>query len=397
MTGRLEAAGSAAAPPSAGRRERIRRVREQMAHVGVDALLLSHGADLPWLTGYRAMPLERLTMFVLRTDADPVLLVPALEAPRVADSHGLFEVRAWNETEDPVELVARLLPSGARAASSAAGRGEHATYAVSDRAWAQTLIALQGRLPTARWMPASTVTSPLRAVKDAEEIAVLRAAAAAADSVARALQAGEVEVVGRTEEAVSAEIAARLVAAGHRRVNFSIVGSGPNGASPHHDASGRLIGPGDTVVCDFGGEFPSPDGVAYCSDITRTVSVGDPSPEVDDCYAVLEAAQAAAVAAVAPGVTAEHVDAVARQMIADAGFGDFFIHRTGHGIGIEEHEDPYIVAGNGTPLVPGHAFSIEPGIYFPGRFGMRLEDIVVVCEDGVDPLNRVDHSLAVVA
>jgi Xaa-Pro aminopeptidase len=350
----------------------------------VDALLLSHGADLPWLTGYRAMPLERLTVLVLPRDGEAVLLVPALEAPRVPEAPSLFTVRPWSESEDPVALAAALLP---------ATRG--ATYGVSDRAWAQSLLALQAALPGTTWGAASTVTSPLRAVKDADEIAALQAAARAADRVAALLQAGEIPLAGRTELQVSEEIAAGLLAAGHRRVNFAIVGSGPNGASPHHDAGGRVIGAGDTVVCDFGGEYALGDDVGYCSDVTRTVAVGDPGVEVRDCYAVLLAAQQAAVAAVRPGVTAEEVDAVARTTIADAGLGQYFIHRTGHGIGIEEHEDPYLVAGNETPLVEGHAFSIEPGIYLPGRFGMRLEDIVVVSGDGAVALNTVDHGLAV--
>jgi len=366
------------------RRERLRRVRTRMDELGVDALLLSHGADLPWLTGYRAMPLERLTLLVLPRDGDAVLLVPALEAPRVPDTGGLISLRPWAETEDPVALAAAML-----------GPGRAGTYGISDRAWAQSLLALQAALPAAHFAAASTVTSPLRAVKDHSEIAALRAAAHAADSVAAVLQEGEIPLAGRREIQVSEAIGAGLLAAGHRRVNFAIVGSGPNGASPHHEAGDRVIGPGDTVVCDFGGEYALHEDVGYCSDITRTVAVGEPGAEVRDCYAVLLAAQQAAVAAVAPGVTAEHVDAVARATIAEAGLGRYFIHRTGHGIGIEEHEDPYLVSGNDTTLAVGHAFSIEPGIYLPGRFGMRLEDIVVVGEDGAIPLNTVDHSLVV--
>jgi Xaa-Pro aminopeptidase len=224
----------------------------------------------------------------------------------------------------------------------------------------------------------------------------LRAAAQAADSVAVVLQSGEIPLAGRSEAQVSDALSMGLLAEGHRRVNFAIVGSGPNGASPHHEPGERVIEPGDTVVCDFGGEYVLDDDVGYCSDITRTVAVGEPGAQVRDTYAVLLAAQQAAVDAVRPGVTAEHVDAVARAVITEAGLGEYFIHRTGHGIGIEEHEDPYVVAGNDTALVVGHAFSIEPGIYFPGRFGMRLEDIVVVGEDGAVPLNTVDHSLVVI-
>ena len=362
---------------------RLARVRQAMDDAGVDALLLSQGADLPWLTGYRAMPLERLTVLVLPHDDEAVLLVPALEAPRVAPEPGVFRLRPWAETEDPVALACDLL-------------GEPRALGISARAWATTVLDFQRRLPGAAWMDASVVTAPLRAVKDEVEIAALRAAGAAADRVAIALQGGEVALVGRTEAEVSAEIAERLRAEGHRKVNFSIVGSGPNGASPHHEAGGRRIERLDVVVCDFGGELVLEGEVGYCSDITRTVVTGPPNAEVAEAYAVLREAQSQAVAAVAPGVAAEEIDAVARGVIEAAGLGGCFIHRTGHGIGIEEHEDPYLVAGNRTALLPGHAFSVEPGIYFAGRFGMRLEDIVVVGVEGPEALNAADHALVVV-
>ena len=365
---------------------RVARVRDRMGTLGVDALLLSHGADLPWLTGYRAMPLERLTLLVLPLTGDPVLVVPGLEAPRVPEGDGLFELRPWSDAEDPVDLVVDLL-----------GRGPADRLAVSDRAWATTLLALQRRLPGAYWVEASRVTSPIRAVKDAAELAALRAAGAAADRVAGVLQAGGIPLVGRTEAEVSAEIGARLIAEGHRAVNFAIVGSGPNAASPHHEPGARVIGRDETVVCDFGGALSLDDGPGYCSDITRTVVTGAPSDEVARCYDVLLEAQQSAVAAACAGVTAASVDRAARTVIEAAGYGDLFVHRTGHGIGIEEHEDPYLVVGNEELLVPGHAFSVEPGIYQPGRFGMRLEDIVVVGEDGrPEPLNTADHGLVVV-
>jgi len=379
-------AGASAATTAAAGPDRITRVRERMALLGVDVLLLSHGADLPWLTGYRAMPLERLTLLVLPVQGDPVLVVPGLEAPRVPDTDGRFGLRPWSDAEDPIDLVVDLL-----------GRGPAGRLAVSDRAWATTVLALQRRLPAAEWLEASQVTSPIRAVKDDEELAALRAAGAAADRVAAVLQSGGIPMVGRTEAEVSARLGALLVAEGHRVVNFAIVGSGPNAASPHHEPGGRVIGRDETVVCDFGGTLSLDDGPGYCSDITRTVVTGPPSDEVAACYAVLRQAQGAAVAAARAGVTAASVDRVARDVIAGAGYGDLFVHRTGHGIGIEEHEDPYLVVGNEEVLVPGHAFSVEPGIYVPGRFGMRLEDIVVIGADGApDPLNVADHGLVVV-
>lgn len=363
--------------------DRAARVRAALAAHDVDVLLLSVGADLPWLTGYEAMPLERLTMLVMPRSGDATLVVPRLEAPRVMPRPELFDVRAWDETEDPLAIVAE------RCGAS----GPLRRAAVGDRTWARFVLGLQERCPGVAFVVAGEILGPLRAVKEPEEIEALQRAAAAADRVAAQLQGGGVPLVGRTEAAVSADLAARLLAEGHDRVNFAIVASGPNGASPHHDPGPRVIRPGDVVLCDFGGTM---DG--YCSDITRCVVAGgtEPEPLVHEAYSVLRAAQAAGVEAAAVGVTCEAVDAAARRVITDAGFGDAFVHRTGHGIGVEEHEDPYLVAGNAAPLVAGNAFSVEPGIYLTGRFGLRLEDIVVATEAGPRRLNRADHDLVIV-
>jgi Xaa-Pro aminopeptidase len=350
-----------------------------MGAEGVDALLLSLGADLPWLTGYEAMPLERLTMLVLPVDGEATLVVPGLEAPRVEERPDVFAIRPWGETEDPVGIVAGLVGLGQK------------RLGISDRCWATFLLGLQQQLPDATWRRSSDITSPLRAVKDADEVDKLRAAAQAADRVAAALLAGDIPLIGRTEAEVSAELGRRLRAEGHDRVNFAIVGSGPNAASPHHEPGSRVIGAGEAVVCDFGGTM-----AGYCSDITRTVFTGEPPVEFRELYDVLEAAQARSVAAAVVGTPCEAVDAAARTPIAEAGFGEHFIHRTGHGIGLEEHEDPYLVAGNTTPLEAGHAFSVEPGIYLSGRFGARIEDIVVATDAGPEALNTADHSLHLV-
>jgi Xaa-Pro aminopeptidase len=355
---------------------RQQRARERMAATGTDVLLLSVGADLPYLTGYEAMPLERLTMLVLPRDGAAVLVVPELEAPRVDARPDAFELRPWSETEDPVAIVAGLT-------------GRASRIAVGDQTWARFVLRLQAELPDARWHTASDVTGPLRVVKDAAEIEALRRAAHAVDAVGAEMRART--FAGRTELDVHRELADRILEHGHQRVNFAIVGSGPNGASPHHEASSRMIADGDVVVCDFGGTM---DG--YCSDITRMYVVGEPSAEVRDVYDLLVDAQEQAVRAATVGATCEEVDATARRVIAAGGYGDRFIHRTGHGIGLEAHEDPYLVSGNRAPLAPGHAFSIEPGIYFPGRFGMRLEDIVVAAPDGPDRLNEAPRDLAVV-
>ena len=354
-----------------------------MVDRGVDVLLLSVGPDLPWLIGYEAMPLERLTMLVVPRDDPPTLVIPRLELPRVttAEAAGVV-LRAWDETEDPVDIVVERV-------------GAARVLGVGDHTWARFVVELLRRLPGRTLRSASEVTAPLRARKDAAEIAALTEAAAAADRVAAALQGGEIPLVGRTEAEVSAELSRRLLAEGHSRVNFAIVAAGAHAASPHHEPGGRVITPGEVVLCDFGGRWPTDQGAAYCSDITRCVHIGDPPAELVETYAVLREAQETAVEAAVAGTTGAEVDAVARGRIAAAGLGEHFVHRTGHGIGVEEHEEPYIVATNHEPLEVGHAFSVEPGIYLPGRWGLRLEDIVVVTDEGPRRLNRADHELVV--
>jgi Xaa-Pro aminopeptidase len=357
-----------------------------MAGQNVEAVVLSLGADLPWLTGYEAMPLERITALILPADEKATMVVPALEAPRVAEDDRLFVLRPWRDSEDPFALIAGLL-------------GARRSLAVSDRAWAVHLLALQSELPGASFRPAGELTAPLRSVKDEVEAAALAAAGAAADRVAEALLSGDIALVGRSEAEVSREIGERLLGEGHRRVNFAIVGSGPNSASPHHEAGERVIGPGEAVVCDFGGTLALGDDPAgYCSDTTRTVLTagGDLPPEFEEIYSLVEEAQRTAAAAALAGHSCESVDAAARDIITRGGYGDDFLHRTGHGIGLEEHEEPYLVEGNSTALVPGNAFSVEPGIYLRGRFGVRIEDILMATEDGPLPLNKADHSLHVV-
>jgi Xaa-Pro aminopeptidase len=349
-----------------------------MDELNVDMLLLSVGPDLPYLTGYEAMPLERLTMLVLPREGDASLVVPALEAPRVTPIPELFAIVPWQETDDPIALVARLV-----------GNGGHA--AIGDHTWARFVLDLQRALPNTRFSRASEVTSPIRMAKDVAEIEALARAAAAVDSIAHDMRA--VQFGGRSELDVHRELVERMLAAGHERANFAIVAAGEHAASPHHEPSARrIINDGDIVLCDFGGTM---DG--YCSDITRMFHVGDPPAEVRDVYAVLTAAQEAGVQAARVGTPCEDVDRAARDVIADAGFGEQFVHRVGHGIGTEAHEDPYMVRGNTLALAPGYAFSVEPGIYLPGRFGMRLEDIVVATDEGPARLNNAARDIAVVA
>lgn len=364
--------------------ERLARVQQAMATRGVDAVLLSVGPDLPWLTGYAAMPLERLTMLVVPVDATPSLVIPAFEVPRVIEQPGVFTVDGWQENDDPVARVTAAL-GGAR------------RLAIGDHTWSRFTIALQDALPGREWTTSGEVVGPLRAVKDEAEIAALQRAAAGVDRIASALQSGDIPLVGRTEAEVSAELSQRIKAEGHARVNFALVASGPNASSPHHEAGDRVIQPGEAVLCDFGGVTAEPEGQpGYCSDITRMVHIGEPPTEYAEAYAVLQEAQARAVTAAVPGAPAQDVDRVARAHLASADLDQWFLHRLGHGIGVEAHEDPYLVDGNATPLVAGNAFSIEPGFYVEGRWGARIEDIVVATADGARALNRASHDLAII-
>ena len=345
---------------------------------GLDALLLTPGADLRYITGYDAKQLERLTCLAIPADGEPILVVPRLElaAAEASPAAGLgLELIPWEETEDPYALIAGRL-------------GPVSAVGLADQMWALMVLRLRDALPGARQVLASAALRELRMRKNPAELAALREAGAAIDRV-HGRVAGWLKA-GRTEREVGTLIAEAILAEGHVQVDFVIVGSGPNAASPHHEVSDRVLQPGDAVVVDIGGMMPS----GYRSDCTRTYAIGEPPADFLAYYRVLQDAQEAACAAVRPGLPAEAVDAAAREPITRAGYGADFIHRTGHGIGLESHEDPYIVAGNAEPLAPGMAFSIEPGIY-PGPNGARIEDIVVCTEDGCERLNHAPRDLGV--
>lgn len=372
---------------------RLTAARYALADRGLGAMLIGVGPDLRYLTGFVGEPMERVTILIVPRQGPVSFVVPRLEAqkarttPLVAGGHA--EVVPFEETEDGAAIVARLL------ATAGAGADFGRPIGVSDRLWAMHVFQMQAALPGSSFVPASVAMRDLRQVKDADEQRLLGLAAAAADRTVDRVAAGL--LVGRTEADVSREIRGRLIDEGHDLADFAIVGSGPNSASPHHEASDRLIQAGEPIVLDIGGTL---DG--YGSDTTRTIWVdgGDPAlgpdPEFRRLFAVLREAQAAATASVAPGVTCQDVDASARRIITDGGYGPQFFHRTGHGIGLEAHEDPYLVAGNAEPLRAGYAFSVEPGIYLEGRYGSRLEDIVVCGPVGPLVLNRSPLDLQVV-
>lgn len=357
-------------------RSRWAAISARLVQDGADALVLSTGFDLVYLSTYEARRSERLTAFVGRPTSDdlPHLLVPKIEMPEVPKTSA-FELSGWTDDQDPIAMIADMIRDARR-------------VLVSDEMWAHYLLRLKAALPDAEFVSLSDSLGGLRSVKTDVEMQALQTVGALANDVAAQIQRGDVALVGRTELEIQADVIARLIDAGHEQVEFCIVASGPNSASPHHNPTDRVVQSNEIVLFDFGGKHRG-----YCSDITRCVFTGSIPDDVAATYATLKKAQQAAVDAARPGATLGDVDAAARSVIADAGFGSNFIHRTGHGIGTEVHEQPYVKAGNPETIVAGHAFSIEPGIYLEGKWGMRLEDIVVVLDDGALRCSTTDHDL----
>lgn len=358
---------------------RMRRAADAARAEGCDGLLVTPGPDLMYLTGYAPVAItERLTLLVVPVDGPPSLLVPKLERPDAEDAAGTpaLHLLDWADDSDPYESAASLLSSG--------------RYAISDSAWAMHLLGLQRARSDTSYVSMTTALPMLRAIKDSDELARIAAAGEAADAAYGEIL--KVRFAGRTEREVGADLAALLMRFGHSQVDFTVVGSGPNGANPHHEVGERVIEDGDMVVLDFGGLKHG-----YGSDTTRTVHVGEPTDEERRVHEIVRRAQQAAFEAVRPGIECQEIDRVARGVITDAGYGAYFIHRVGHGIGLTTHEPPYMVEGEQHRLEPGMCFSIEPGIYLPGRFGVRIEDIVVVEPEGGRRLNRTPHEMAIVS
>jgi Xaa-Pro aminopeptidase len=361
-------------------RDRLSRAAGAASERSIEALLITPSPDFAYLLGYRAPVLERLTCLIVSADGAPALVLPRLEEPlarhELGDLADGITLVSWDETDDPIRLVQTII-AGAR------------RVAVQDQMWARFALRLRAALDPTELVEAGPTMSALRRIKSPDEVQRLRVAASAADTAMSAIL-GE-QLTGRTEAEVSGHIRQLLLEAGHDDAGFAIVASGPNSASPHHAAGERVIETGDAIVLDIGGTR-----AGYASDTSRTAFVGKPEPEFAALHAVLREAQAAACDAVQPGVPCSEIDAVARRIIDEAGYGDLFIHRTGHGIGMEVHEEPYIVASNPELLQEGHAFSVEPGIYLRDRWGARIEDIVVCTDAGGERLNTTSTELYIV-
>jgi Xaa-Pro aminopeptidase len=363
--------------------ERRDRAAARLDEAGAAGLICFPSRNLQYLTGFDEEPGERHFLLVLpaagRRGADPALLVPALYETQVHEETTVADVRTWSDGDDPTEAVRGLLD----------GLGlREGRLLVDDTMWATFTQDLRSAAPDATWGLASEVLADLRVRKDSAELAAMRAAGATADATVSDLRDLGDDAIGMTERELADWIGERLAAHGGDGVSFeTIVGSGPNGAKPHHGHGDREIRSGEPVVLDFGTRV---DG--YPSDQTRTlVFDGEPPAEYGRVHEAVREAQAAAIDAVEPGATAEAIDRAARERIEAAGYGDAFVHRTGHGVGLDVHEEPYIVAGNDRALEPGMVFSVEPGIYLDGRFGCRIEDLVVVTEDGCERLNQTDR------
>ncbi|NEU58262.1 Xaa-Pro peptidase family protein [Halorussus sp. MSC15.2] len=354
---------------------RTRRCQDRLGELGADAAILFPSTNLFYASGFRDEPMERHLFLVIPSDGDPAFVAPEMYDEQIRDASWVEDIRLWSDGEDPTELVADL-------AAEFDLRGGR--LLVDDTMWALFTQDLRETLPDADFGLASEVFDDLRMRKDEAELAALRDAAELADRVSVEIRELGENAIGMTETELADEIERRLAAAGGEGVAFgTIAGSGPNGAKPHHRHGDREIQRGDPVVLDFGAYV---DG--YPGDQTRTVVfAGDPPEEYEAVHETVRSAQQAAIDAVEPGVPAEEIDRAAREVIEDAGYGDRFVHRTGHGVGLDVHEDPYVVAGNETELEPGMVFSVEPGVYLPGEFGVRIEDLVAVTESGCERLN----------
>lgn len=346
--------------------KRLSRARTAMHEHGLDTLILTPGAAMRYLSGFSETGHERLLALIIPDDQPWLFVTPALNASQArANPAGITDVRVWDDTQGWQGLLREICTDLTL---------DIGIIGLDDDMPARFSLAMQEIMPTTLLKLASPVFGPLRAVKDTGELAAMQHAADATDALIAPAYAAC--TVGATERDIAAAIQNTLAALGAEASFEAIVGTGANGASPHHHTGKSKVQRGDIVVLDFGAQM---DG--YHGDITRTVAVGSASDEARRVYDIVYHAQAAAFDAVQPGATGHDIDAAARRVITDAGYGEFFIHRTGHGIGLDDHETPYIVAGNRGKLLPGHCFSIEPGIYLPGKFGVRLENIVFVTED----------------
>lgn len=365
--------------------QRLQNVRARLQAAGVDYLALLPGHNLTYLTGHEFMLMERpfIAFFPADEGKDVVLVIPTLEYP-AWERDVPFPTQAflWNDADGPEEAMAQ----------AAAQLGHAPTLAAEElRMRLQEYHLITRRLPDASWVSAEPITGAVRSVKDAAEVDAMREAIAISEASLEHVLA-QVKP-GMTEREVCNLLTADLLARGGEGFPFEpLVLAGDASGMPHGRTGGRKIAEGGILLFDFGTIVRG-----YPSDITRTFVVGgEPEPKFREVYEIVKAANAAGCAAARPGVPAEEVDRITRDVIEVAGYGEYFVHRTGHGLGLDIHEDPNIVGGNDLLLVPGMTFTVEPGIYIEGFGGVRIEDNLVVTEDGVECLTSFDRELRII-
>ncbi|MFD1911237.1 M24 family metallopeptidase [Halodurantibacterium flavum] len=356
---------------------RLDRLRARMAQTGTDLLALAPGAHMRWLLGFAPHPDERLCLLLVGRQTAGFVM-PALNATD-ARQHSDLAFWEWADAEGPDQALAAALgaiaPAPARLALDETMRADH------------TLLLLDALPDAARVLAAGDI-GMLRQIKDATELDALAENARIADQAQAAVRAA---LRPGVTEAEIAQVARDAFAAQGARCEFAIIAFGPNSAFPHHSSGQRRLDHGDAVLIDIGGRKGT-----HVSDITRMAAFGAAPEGYGAVHAVVDAAVAAALAAIRPGVPAHVVDDAARGVITDAGYGAFFTHRTGHGLGTEVHEPPYMTSANQALLEEGMVFTVEPGIYLPGRFGIRLEEVAVVTADGARILSGLSRDLVVV-
>lgn len=355
--------------------DRVSRAQALIADAGYDWLLIGPSADLIYLADYDAHVSERLNLLMIPAEGSPSLVVPTLESPLVGKAGELAAIQTWNDGENPIDLVASVI-----------GDANGKRIAVGNHLWSAFLMRMQAALPGASWEEAVPILREMRMSKDDLEYAKLLEVSRRTDLAwEEFLVSGpisgltETEAMNRLKEITNAKGIA---------CSGGICASGPNSASPHHHTGDRVILPGDAVIFDWGGTLEH-----YHSDVTRTTFIGEPTEEFVRVYNIVREANQATLDAVKPGISLQELDRAARKVITDAGYGPAFLHRVGHGLGMEVHEEPYLVEGNELPLQVGMVFSDEPGIYLEGKFGVRIEDSVICLADGGKRLNEATRDL----
>jgi len=356
--------------------DRRKLMQKEMAEQGLDLAIITPGPNLRYLTDFRAHALERITALVLSVH-DSWIVVPQLEFNAAKEFFTDLEVVSWGELDNPYDLIFSLSEKNNRILLD-----QNMKYLHVEK--------FQNSQPSAKFQNLTQIIQPLRAIKSPTELDELRKVSGSINAVHQKL--ATMKFQGKTERELAREIQ-ELILEEHEKVDFVIVASGPNSANPHHQPTDRIMDINDVVIVDIGGT----SGAGYCSDCTRTYHVGDRvDKEFLFSYQALKQAQQLGVEAVNVGVFAEEMDRVVRDELVKYDLAKWFIHRLGHGIGVETHEDPYLVSGNTYSLRVGNAFSIEPGFYIPNRWGARIEDIVAISDTGVVNFNDIDHELRIV-